>query len=63
LNANNGLALGKRGYINFSLDLLTQAKTYRQVADTNLAATTDALPVNVAEGLWRWFCFHRRRYV
>jgi iron complex outermembrane receptor protein len=47
LNANNGLALGKKGgYINFSLDLLTQSKTYRQVADTNLAATTDALPVN-----------------
>ncbi len=47
ISANNGLALGKKGgFINFSLDLLTQAKTYRQVRDTNLAATANALPVN-----------------
>ncbi len=36
LSANNGVALGKKGgFVNFSLDFLSQAKTYRQVDTTN----------------------------
>lgn len=47
LSVNNGLALGKKGgFINFSLDLLSSAKTYRQVGDTNLSKNPDALPLN-----------------
>lgn len=47
LSVNNGLALGKKGgFINFSLDLLSSAKTYRQVGDTDLAKNPDALPLN-----------------
>ena len=47
LSVNNGVALGKKGgFINFSLDLLQAAKTYRQVADTNLAGNPNALPLN-----------------
>ncbi|MGZ8541832.1 MAG: TonB-dependent receptor [Chitinophagaceae bacterium] len=35
-SANNGFALGKNGgFINFSLDFLTQGKTYRQADTTN----------------------------
>jgi len=35
-SANNGLAIGKHGgFINFSLDVLTQAKTFRQTDTTN----------------------------
>lgn len=47
LSANNGLALGKNGgFINFSFDFLNQAKTYRQVADTNVWTNKNALPLN-----------------
>ncbi len=47
LSVNNGVALGSRGgFINFSMDLLTQAKTYRQVGDTDLAKNPNALPLN-----------------
>jgi len=47
LSVNNGVALGKKGgFINFSLDLLSAAKTYRQVGDTNLAKNPEALPKN-----------------
>ncbi len=47
LSANNGLTLGKNGgFINFSIDYLKQAKTYRQVADTNVQTNANALPLN-----------------
>ncbi|MEO5563478.1 MAG: TonB-dependent receptor [Chitinophagaceae bacterium] len=47
LNANYGVALGKKGgFINFSADFLRQAKTYRQVADTNIMTNPDALLLN-----------------
>ena len=47
LSANNGLSMGKSGgFVNFSFDLLTQGKTYRQVADTNIASNPKALPLN-----------------
>ena len=47
LSVNNGLALGKNGgFINFSMDLLTAAKTYRQVGDTDLVNNPEALPLN-----------------
>ncbi len=46
-SANNGFTLGKNGgFINFSFDYLNSAKTYRQVADTNIARKADALPLN-----------------
>ncbi|MEO5889205.1 MAG: TonB-dependent receptor [Ferruginibacter sp.] len=45
ISANNGLAIGKNGgFINFSLDFLTQAKTYRQVDTANYLADKNALP-------------------
>ncbi|CAN5605585.1 TonB-dependent receptor [soil metagenome] len=47
LSVNNGLAIGKKGgFVNFSLDLLSAAKTYRQVGDTDLAKNPNALPLN-----------------
>ena len=47
LSLNRGFALGtKGGFINVSLDFLHQAKTYRQVSDTNVAKNADALPLN-----------------
>jgi iron complex outermembrane recepter protein len=47
LSANNGFALGnKGGFINISLALLAQGKTFRQVKDTNVATNPDALPLN-----------------
>ncbi len=47
LMANNGLPLGKNGgFINFSLEYQKQAKTFRQVADTNVATNYKALPLN-----------------
>jgi len=47
LSANNGFAIGKKGgFINISLDVLKQNKTYRQVSDTNLAANPDAMVLN-----------------
>ncbi len=46
-SANNGVALGKHGgFINVSFDFLTQGKTFRQVADTNVWTNKDALPLN-----------------
>ncbi len=45
LSANNGLALGKSGgFINFSLDYLSQGKTYRQVDTLNWQSNKNALP-------------------
>jgi len=47
LSVNNGWKLGKNGgFINVSLDLLKQGKTYRQVLDTNVATNPKALPLN-----------------
>jgi len=47
LSANNGFTLGKKGgFINFSFDFMNAAKTYRQVADTNIASNSKALPLN-----------------
>lgn len=49
LTANNGLPIGKNGgFINFSLEYLKQAKTFRQVADTNVSTSYQALPLNVS---------------
>ena len=46
-SANNGFALNKNGgFINFSIDFLNQAKTYRQVADTNVLTNKNAMPLN-----------------
>ncbi len=45
LSVNNGVALGKKGgFLNFSLDFLTQAKTFRQVDTTNWQTEKNALP-------------------
>ena len=45
-SANNGFAIGKQGgFINFSLDFMSQAKTYRQVLDNDLTHA-GSLPVN-----------------
>jgi iron complex outermembrane receptor protein len=45
LSVNNGAAIGKNGgFINVSLDLLTQAKTYRQTDTTNWANRKNGLP-------------------
>ncbi|MET0393063.1 MAG: TonB-dependent receptor [Chitinophagaceae bacterium] len=47
LSLNNGFALGsKGGFINLSFDFLKQAKTFRQVADTNVMTNPKALPLN-----------------
>ncbi len=44
-SANNGVAIGKNGgFINFSLDFFSQAKTYRQVDTANWQTDDDALP-------------------
>jgi iron complex outermembrane recepter protein len=44
-SANNGVALGKSGgFINFSLDFLSQAKTYRQADTLNWQTDKNALP-------------------
>jgi iron complex outermembrane receptor protein len=42
---NKGFKLGEKGFINFSGNFFAQAKTYRQVLDTNLN-NEDALPIN-----------------
>ncbi len=48
-SANNGISLGKNGgFINFSFDFLKQAKTYRQVPDTNVQTNKNALPLNTS---------------
>ena len=45
LAVSNGLAIGKNGgFINFSLDFLRQAKTYRQVDTTNSVTEKNSLP-------------------
>src|SRR6266496_5257201 len=45
LSVNNGVAIGKKGgFVNFSLDFLTQAKTYRQVDTANWQTKKYALP-------------------
>ncbi|MEJ7589044.1 MAG: TonB-dependent receptor [Ferruginibacter sp.] len=45
ISANNGLAIGKNGgFINFSLDFLTQAKTFRQVDTVDYLSDKNALP-------------------
>lgn len=46
LSANNGIRIGKKGFANFSVDYLSQAKTFRQVPDTNVWTNKDALPLN-----------------
>ena len=47
LAANNGFALGKKGgFINISLNYLSQAKTFRQTPDTNVNTNPAALPLN-----------------
>lgn len=44
-SANNGFKLGKNGgFINISLDFLTQAKTYRQADTTDWQTDKNALP-------------------
>ena len=44
-SANNGFALGKNGgFINISLDFLSQAKTFRQVDTTRWLTDKNALP-------------------
>src|SRR5882724_11972899 len=45
LSVNNGVAIGKHGgFINFSLDFLNQAKTYRQVDTANWESKKNNLP-------------------
>ncbi len=45
VSANNGFKLGKNGgFVNISLDFLTQAKTYRQADTVNWQTDKDALP-------------------
>lgn len=45
ISANNGLAIGKNGgFINFSLDYLSQAKTFREVDTVNWQTDKNALP-------------------
>ncbi len=46
-SANNGVKIGnKGGFINVSVSFLNQAKTFRQVADTNVLTNQNALPIN-----------------
>ena len=46
-SANHGIKLNKNGgFLNISLDYLNQAKTFRQVPDTNVSTNKDALPLN-----------------
>ena len=45
LSVNNGVAIGKKGgFINFSLNILNQAKTFRQVDTANWQTEKNALP-------------------
>jgi iron complex outermembrane receptor protein len=45
LSVNNGVAIGKNGgFINVSVDLLTQGKTYRQADTANWQTKKDGLP-------------------
>jgi len=46
-SANNGVKIGnKGGFINVSVEYLSQAKTYRQVADTNVWTNPNAQILN-----------------
>lgn len=46
-SANNGFKIGNNGgFINISLDYLSQGKTFRQEPDTSLAKNPEALPTN-----------------
>jgi iron complex outermembrane receptor protein len=46
-SANHGVKLNNNGgFINFSMDYLNQAKTFRQTPDTNVSTNPNALPVN-----------------
>ncbi len=46
-SANNGVKIGKKGgFINVSFDFLNQAKTFRQVADTNVMTNPNAQILN-----------------
>lgn len=46
-SANHGIKLNNNGgFLNISLDYLNQAKTFRQVADTNVWTNKNALPLN-----------------
>ena len=46
-SANHGIKLNDNGgFINISLDYLNQAKTYRQLPDTNVSTNKNALPLN-----------------
>ena len=45
ISANNGFAIGKKGgFLNFSLDYLSSAKTYREADTTNWLKDKNALP-------------------
>ncbi len=47
ISANNGVAIGQHGgFINVSIDLLTQGKTFRQMNDTSVTTNPKALPTN-----------------
>ena len=41
---NDGIALGKKGFINIGADFMTQGKTYRQADTTNWMTDKNALP-------------------
>jgi iron complex outermembrane receptor protein len=47
IGLNYGVPVGKHeGYINFSANVLSQGKTFRQVPDTNVFSNPKALPFN-----------------
>jgi len=47
-SANHGIKLNNYGgFLNISFDYLNQAKTYRQVADTNVSTNKNAMPMNL----------------
>jgi iron complex outermembrane receptor protein len=44
---NHGFSIGpNKGFLNYSLNFLSQGKTFRQVPDTNIFSNPKALPVN-----------------
>ncbi|HEY1200561.1 MAG TPA: TonB-dependent receptor plug domain-containing protein, partial [Niastella sp.] len=44
---NHGFSIGpNKGFLNYSLNFLSQGKTFRQVPDTNIFSNSKALPVN-----------------
>lgn len=48
-SVNHGIKLNENGgFINLSFDYLNQAKTFRQVADTNVSTNKNALPLNTS---------------